>query len=333
MKSAVHHGCLVIAVLFFGPTLRAAEAQAHPAKQRGESAAANAPATAGFAPAPDYENIPYGPAERNVLDLWLGKSADGSPTPLVIHIHGGGFIMGNKSHVRRSPFVGAALNAGVSVASINYRFLSDEVPIQDILRDCARAVQFLRANASKWNLDKQRVAAFGSSAGAGTSVWLATHDDLADLQSADPVARESTRLTCAGSMWGQFSYDFPRWGEVFGEDLRQKFGGRYNSPGFYGFKTLEELNSAEGKKVRSDCDLEALISPDDPPLFISVSLPDLELANVNQFLHHPRHSQLLYERCREQGVPVVADIPALKIEPPHDGPKNWTEFVLARLKP
>lgn len=332
MKSAVLHRWLALATLFVGSTLRAAEAQEPLAKQRGEPTVAKVPADANIAPAPDYENISYGPAERNVLDLWLGKSADGSPTPLVIHLHGGGFIMGDKSYIRRSPFVAAAVDAGVSVASINYRFLSDDVALQDILRDCARAVQFLRANASKWNLDKRRVAAFGTSAGAGTSVWLAAHDDLADPKSADPVARESTRLACAGSMWGQFSYDFPRWGEVFGEDLRQKFGGRYNSPGFYGFKTLEELNSAEGKRVRADCDLEALISPDDPPLFVSVSLPNLELANVNQFLHHPRHSQLLYERCREQGVIVVADIPALKIEPPHDGPKNWTEFVLAHLK-
>lgn len=318
MRSALHPVCLVLAALFIGTGALAQSGDANPAKR---------------APAPEYENISYGPAERNVLDLWQARSVDGSPTPLVIFIHAGGFLSGDKTHLRRSPFVGEALSAGVSVAAINYRFLSDEVPLQAVLRDCARAVQFLRANASRWNLDRQRVAAFGTSAGAGTSVWLATHDDLADPTSADPVARESTRLVCAGSMSGQFSYDFPRWGDVFGEDLRRKFGGPYNSPGFYGFKSLEELNSAEGKKIRADCDMEALISPDDPPLFISVPLPNLELVNVNQFLHHPRHSQLLYERCREQGVPVVADIPALKIEPPRDGPKNWTEFVLARLKP
>ena len=44
---------------------------------------------AGTKPAPDLENVSYGPHERNVLDLWKAKSD--APTPLVVYIHGGGF--------------------------------------------------------------------------------------------------------------------------------------------------------------------------------------------------------------------------------------------------
>ena len=47
----------------------------------------------------------------------------------------------------------------------------------------------------------------GGSAGAGISLWLAFHDDLADPQSPDPIARESTRLTCAGVMGPQTTLD------------------------------------------------------------------------------------------------------------------------------
>ncbi len=52
--------------------------------------------------------------------------------------------------------------------------------------------------ADDWNVDKTRVAAYGGSAGAGTSLWLAFHDDLADPKSADPVLRESSRLRMRG---------------------------------------------------------------------------------------------------------------------------------------
>jgi acetyl esterase/lipase len=48
-------------------------------------------------PKPDHENVKYGPHERNVLDLWLARSKQGEPTPLVLHIHGGGFRAGDKS--------------------------------------------------------------------------------------------------------------------------------------------------------------------------------------------------------------------------------------------
>jgi acetyl esterase/lipase len=65
----------------------------------------------------------------------------------------------------------------VAYADVEYRLL-DEAELPQILRDCARAVQFLRYYADKYNLDKKRVASFGSSAGAGTRFWLAMHDDL-----------------------------------------------------------------------------------------------------------------------------------------------------------
>jgi hypothetical protein len=75
-----------------------------------------------------------------------------------------------------------------------------------------------------------------------------------------------------------------------------------------------------------------LISRDDPPVFIAASQADLALENTSQFLHHPKHSQLLYERCREVGVPVVAQIPALKIKPGPGAQATWREFVLYHLK-
>ena len=73
--------------------------------------------------------------------------------------------------------------------------------------DGARAIQFLRLHAKEWNLDPQAVVAAGGSSGAGISLWIGFHDDLAEPTSADPVQRQSTRISAIGSVDGQASYD------------------------------------------------------------------------------------------------------------------------------
>ena len=140
---------------------------------------------------PDHADLSYGPHANNKLDLWLAKSD--RPTPLVVFIHGGGFVGGDKSSASAAA-IKQCLDADVSFASINYRFRT-EVPINTVLRDSARAIQFLRYKSDEFHFDKTRVAAFGGSAGAGTSLWLAFHDDLADPQSRRPGA---PRIDAAG---------------------------------------------------------------------------------------------------------------------------------------
>ena len=154
--------------------------------------------------APDASDIPYGPHPRNVLDLWKADSP--RPTPLWVWIHGGGFMGGDPSFVPPA-LLGDALPAGISVASINYR-LSQQEPYPAPMHDAARAIQFLRFRGRHgWNIDPARVAAGGGSAGGGISLWLGFHDDLAERDSGDPVARESTRPTCMACTATQSSYD------------------------------------------------------------------------------------------------------------------------------
>ena len=310
--------------------LTAEEALAYAAKARAARPAASPRAS--IAPAPTLENISYGPVPRNVLDFWRTPDASAAqPAPVVIYIHGGGFIGDDKSRARNERLIQQCLDAGVSFAAINYRYLAPGTPIQDVLRDCARAVQFIRSKSAEWHIDKTRVAAYGGSAGAGTSLWLAFHDDLADPKNADPVLRESTRLICAGAISPQASYNWTHWPDLVGEDAVKRFSGVYNFSLLYGLSTPEELASPAGKKILADCDMLALASKDDPPVFISSTLPDLSLNNSNQFLHHPKHGQALYDRCREVGVTVVASIPAVGIAPPATGPKTWPALLFAQL--
>lgn len=296
-----------------------------PAEPASTEAARQANATA---PAPTWADVSYGPHERNKLDFWRAQSD--RPAPVVVFIHGGGFKAGDKSRVRGERIVSECLAAGVSFAAINYRYRTD-TPIQEVLRDCGRAIQFIRFKAAEWNVDKQRIAAYGGSAGAGASLWLAFHDDLADPQSPDPVLRESSRLACAGANACQFSYDIFKWVELFGDAAVRYQEPEAVWPGFYGLKSQEELRGSIGARWRADCDMHGLISPDDPPVFLHSPMPGGEVANRGHLLHHPKHALAIWERCREVGVPAVASLPGLDIRPLPDEPQDLRAFLFKHL--
>jgi len=157
---------------------------------------------------PTLADVPYGVHERQALDWWRAKTP--GPNPLLFHIHGGGWVQGDKRVVRD---LDRYLAAGISVVSINYRFTTQaqiahvHPPVLWPLQDCARALQFVRSKAEEWGIDRHRIAASGESAGACSSLWLALHDDLADPLNNDPIARESTRLYCAAVNQTQVTLD------------------------------------------------------------------------------------------------------------------------------
>ncbi|HEY1378116.1 MAG TPA: alpha/beta hydrolase [Gemmataceae bacterium] len=250
-------------------------------------------------PKPDVQNARYGPHERNVLDLWKAKSAP--PTPLVVFIHGGGFRQGDKSQLAPG-LLSRCLDAGISVAAINYR-LTDTAPFPAQMQDGAQAVQFLRSRAAEWNLDPKRVAATGGSAGAGMSLWLGFHDDLADSKSADPVARQSTRLTCMAVLAAQTSYD-PRW-------IKANIGGRaHEHPAlmpFYGLKP-DELDSPRAHKMYEEASPMTYVSADDPPVFLFYSeskAPVPANARPGQGIHHPKFGEALKAKLDPLGIECV----------------------------
>jgi len=114
-------------------------------------------------------DIPYvsnGQAQQK-LDLYLPK--DGKNLPLIINIHGGAFRAGSKEDGVPLGY----LAQGYAIASINYRLSQDAIfPVQ--IQDCKAAVRWLRANAKKHNLNPERFAAWGASAGGHLAAMLGT---------------------------------------------------------------------------------------------------------------------------------------------------------------
>jgi len=231
-----------------------------------------ADAKLGAATPATFTDVPYGEHSHQTLDVWQARSE--KPAPLVIYFHGGGWQAQDKGDIHGHLDVRAFLEAGISVASANYRLLQDAnaakiaPPVQWPMGDAARAVQFLRSKAGEWRFDTTRFAATGVSAGGCTSLWLAMHDDMAEPQSADPVARESTRLFCVAAKAPVVSLD-PK-------QLREWIPNSIFSAHAFGFAEMTRAASFAPFLAARDSYLPQIrryspiehASADDPPVFV-----------------------------------------------------------------
>lgn len=248
-------------------------------------------------PAPTQANVAYGTHKKQVLDFY--KAESDKPTPLVFYIHGGGWMGGDKA---RFSGIKQYLAAGISVVSIQYRFIpeatADKVvpPVKGPLSDAARALQFVRSKAAEWNIDKTRIGATGSSAGACSSLWLAFHPDMADPKSDDPVARESTRLWCAAVSGAQTTLDpqqMKEWTPNSG------YGGHA-----FGFRSFKEFLEGREKILPwiAEYSPYALVTADDPPIYMSYGSAPALGQDQKDPTHTANFGVKLQEHCKSVGV-------------------------------
>ena len=259
-------------------------------------------------PKPTAANVAYGTHERQVLDFWKADSK--TPTPLLFHIHGGGWVAGDKARVGA---LEKYLAAGISVVSINYRYVTQaqiagvKPPVEWPLNDAARALQFVRSKAGEWNIDKARIGASGGSAGACSSLWLAFRDDLADAKSADPVARESTRLWCAAVNGAQTSLD-PKQLKEWTPNSR--YGGHA-----FGFMpdpkdtSTRDTQFAKFLAARQEVlpwiklySPYELVTPDDPAIYMIYSAPPALGQEQKDPTHTSNYGVKLQEKCKSLGI-------------------------------
>lgn len=262
-------------------------------------------------------DIHYGDHERQVFDLVLPDT--NSLYPLVVFIHGGGFKNGDKVHAfeRYMKGVKKLMDNKVAFATINYRFLEhSDNGVMTCLEDGRYCVQHLKHYALDYNIDPDKIVAFGESAGAGMSLWLALSDNMADSTNTDPVCHESSRICAAGAFATQSTYDILRWEEVF-EDWDVTFD---NLPmplkrpilDFYGAEHYNDLKKDEFVKYRKDLDFFELMSQDDPPIWVRNNSSDGHPLFFDT-QHHPLHAKYLKTYAEKAGVEHMVFAPALNI--------------------
>ena len=262
------------------------------------------------------------------FDLFLPDTVGSHP--LVIYIHGGGFIGGDKSSMyqvgARLDELGFFLDNGLACVSINYRLLpspsspdlgTEQEGVIKCLNDSKRALQFIRYYSDALRIDPEKVAVYGGSAGAGTSLWIGMKDDMAEVASSDPMLEMSTRV-CAVSVKGtQCTYDFYKWetdvfdnfdgnGTNFTMDSLEALLGfdRYND--FYGGivdSTYDLLYDPALIQYRHEVDMLGALDSSDPPLYIETT--NVSTHPAQDPLHHWLHSITLNDYAIAANLPEV----------------------------
>jgi acetyl esterase/lipase len=127
-----------------------------------------------------FLDVPYAslsPAQK--LDIYLPDEGDG-PFPVIVSIHGGGFMGGDKGDMPVMPML-EGLKRGYAVVAVNYR-LSGEAQFPALVHDGKAALRWIRANAKRYHLDPDRIATWGGSAGAYLANMLGVSAGVPELE-------------------------------------------------------------------------------------------------------------------------------------------------------
>lgn len=166
-----------------------------------------------------YSTIPgYRPM---VVDIYMPPKK-GGPKPLVLYIHGGGWVAGHTRHSGALANFPAALaklaSEGFVVASLEYR-LADEARFPAQLQDARAALRFLKSNAAKYGIDPSRSGVWGGSAGGHLAALTALTCGVSYLDPAGLKADPGSECVQAAVTWyGVFDFGALAAGRTGGTD-------------------------------------------------------------------------------------------------------------------
>jgi acetyl esterase/lipase len=169
------------------------------------------------------KDVVYGTGAGEELKLNIGRPKELSgATPCVVCIHGGGWAAGNKNDLDGR--VRELAKRGYVAATVGYRFAPKHVfPAQ--IEDVKCAVRFLRANADKYQIDKDRIGAVGLSAGAHLSMLLGAMDPEDGLEGEGGNPDQSSKVNAVVAFFGPTDLTSSDWPEVTGKILLNFLGG------------------------------------------------------------------------------------------------------------
>ncbi len=155
---------------------------------------------------PTQVDVSYGPNPHQLIDIYTPTNGSG-PFPVLI------WFGGIWQPAKHAPDPNRFLSAKIAVIAVETRTLTDgmqekaDPPAAYVMNDACRAVQFVRLNAAKWQLDPARIAVGGGSQGSLPALYVGCVVDRADPKASDPVERISTKVKCVAAYRSQPSID------------------------------------------------------------------------------------------------------------------------------
>lgn len=234
----------------------------------------------------DISYIPEGD-EAQRLDLYLPEKEAEKPLPLIVHIHGGGWMGGNKFPCP----VALMVLKGYAVASVEYRF-SQKAKFPAQIQDCQAALRWLRAHAKQYHFDNDHVGVVGGSAGGHLSALVGTAGGKNAFPKIGGNEEESDRVQAVCDIFGPT--DFSTVVQQAAEDKNVKNIFEFNTP-------KDPYSSLIGTKLDDKAKTEAVspvhyVSKDNPPILI--------LHGTHDTLVPYAQSEEFAAALKEQGVEV-----------------------------
>ncbi len=225
--------------------------------------------------------------EAQKLDLYLPEKAADKPMPLVVHIHGGGWMGGSKFPCA----VAMMVHTGYAVASVEYRF-SQKVKFPAQIQDCQAAIRWLRAHSKEYNFDTEHVGVIGGSAGGHLSALVGTAGGKKAFAMIGGNEEQSERVQAVCDIFGPT--DFSTVVQQAADDKNVKNIFEFNTP-------KDPYSSLIGTKLDDKEKAEAVspvhyVSKDNPPILI--------LHGTHDTLVPYAQSEEFAAALKEQGVEV-----------------------------
>jgi acetyl esterase/lipase len=252
----------------------------------GDALAEAKPLPPGIKMEKDISYIPEGDVAQK-LDLYLPEKAAEKPLPLIVHIHGGGWIGGSKFPCP----VAMMVFKGYAVASVEYRFSQKAIfPAQ--IQDCQAAIRWLRAHSKQYNFDTEHVGVVGGSAGGHLSALVGTAGGKKAFAMIGGNEEQSDRVQAVCDIFGPT--DFNTVMQQAADDKNVKNIFQFNTP-------KDPYSSLIGTKLDDKAKADAVspvhyISRDNPPMLI--------LHGTHDTLVPFAQSEEFVAELKEQGVEV-----------------------------
>ncbi|WP_051348810.1 alpha/beta hydrolase [Peribacillus kribbensis] len=129
------------------------------------------------------ENIQFGLGGETPLFLDIIRPAmePDKPLPVLVFIHGGGWMGGDKAGAGGREWNASLLKYGFILVNINHR-LSGTAPFPAHIHDCKAAIRWIKANAANYKMERDRIGVWGHSSGGHLAALIGTYADIPDLE-------------------------------------------------------------------------------------------------------------------------------------------------------
>ena len=270
---------------------------------------------------PTQADVSYGPFPHQLMDVYVPKGAG----PFSVLVWYGGIWKPSK----HPPDLNAFFPHDCAVIAVQTRTMEDaqadkaDVPIAYVLSDARRALRFAHLHAKEWNLDPHRMATGGGSQATIPSFFAGCTAGTPDLNSSDPVDRESAKVVAIGFWRGPGSIDPKRLQEW-------NPGVEWGAPA-WGCSVAESVKRYEElQPVIAQWSPENFVTKDTAPIYIQndfgMTRPE-GITEPNYRTHSPLWGVGLKKFAEARGVTCYQKYPGLE----STKYKDMWDFLIQRL--